>query len=500
MQKFWKLYTFFGLVTLIGGCASTIQKGNEVEIHWWNQYGIYQIPPNFLDEFQSRHEFKDLQPIAFTNQGQLYRVPLESNQWLMKHGFKPITDVPFKYVDQEIDNRRDSLNPEIWFSGYKDTVITEKILAFFESSRPDLCSRSIIGYSVKGKPITALRISNQKPNNLRPKLLFNGAHHGNELLSIDYTLDLAAMLLDLELLPASKLMNKKIPLFTKFERQQILSNIDIYIVPMVNPDSVDNYWNRSIHLGRKNSNGVDLNRNYPFQWNSGQTGASSQLPSAHDYRGPRPASEPETKAMMKFADEQRFSIIFSYHTFATRVLYPYTIDSVMNPWPDRALYYATEFTKEAESYRIERHYEPARKLYSVDGTDQDWYFSQFGSLALIVEGSMDSPEYEAGIQSILGIRPIWMSAIREILNGPRIEVYVLSKNGLPIPNATVQILNEVNFENENWTVHPQTGRFDVLPGPFKQVDIQVKADGFEPQIKEKLSCSKICKEKFYLTQ
>lgn len=476
-----------------------LQKNEEIEIHWWNRYSVYQIPPNFIHEFQSRQEYELLQPVAFTNQGNLYRVPIKSNRWLKEHGFQPMNDIPFRYIDTDIDNRRNSVNPEIWFSGYKDDVITEKILAFFEESRPNLCSRIVIGYSVRGKPITALRISNQKQTGQRPALMFNGAHHGNELLSIDYTLDLAAMLLDLPLLPAAQKPVNKIFTISNFERQQILANLDIFIIPMVNPDSVDDFWNRSVHLGRKNSHGVDLNRNYPFHWKSGQTGASSQSSSAHDYHGPSANSEPETKAMIQFAEKHRFSIVFSYHTFAARILYPYTIDSVMNPWPDRALYYAKRFAENAESFRTTRQYEVARKLYPVDGTDQDWYFFQFGSLAYIVEGSMDSPEYNSGIQSILGIRPIWISAIREVLNGPRIEVYVLSKNGLPIRNATVQILDEVTFQEERWTVHPETGRYDILPGPFQEITILVKADGFQPNTR-KLSCSKICKEKFYLTQ
>lgn len=43
--------------------------------------------------------------------------------------------------------------------------------------------------------------------------------------------------------------------------------------------------------------GVDLNRNYPFNWN---TGGSSADPCAQTFRGPSAASEPETQAVMRY--------------------------------------------------------------------------------------------------------------------------------------------------------------------------------------------------------
>lgn len=50
--------------------------------------------------------------------------------------------------------------------------------------------------------------------------------------------------------------------------------------------------------GRVNKNGVNLNRNFPYNWGGGES--SSTNPSSGDYIGPSAGSEPETQAMQSF--------------------------------------------------------------------------------------------------------------------------------------------------------------------------------------------------------
>ncbi len=489
------------VVFLAGSCRSGMQDewtGKEPAIHWWDIYAFYEIPHRELPRFQQVHGF--IEPVERGMSASIFRVPVRKTQWLKQNGFRRIRNVPFRYVDPDIEQRRQSDDPAVWFAGYKDDDIVAKILLYFERSRPDLCKRYVIGRSVKNRPIEALRISrNPELDEDEPSLLFNGAHHGNELLSIDYVLDMAADLLNLPGPPLAANLASRFPRLSDEERTHLLNTTEIWIVPVVNPDGLDHYWNQSIHAGRKNARGVDLNRNYPFQWGSGQTGASGGNPDGYDYRGPSPASEPETRAMMRFAERQRFAVAFSYHTFATRVLFPYTIDGIMNPWPDRALFYARRWVASGRSFRAKRHYAAARKLYSVDGTDQDWLFFRFGTLAYIVEGSMSSPLYGDGLRSIAGMRPIWQAALREMLTGPRLEIKVVDRSGNPVRNAEIRLLDEVRLQNERWTVHPDTGRFDLLPGPLKQLHLEVAAQGYR-SVRKKITCFAICKEKFYLTR
>ena len=93
----------------------------------------------------------------------------------------------------------------------------------------------------------------------------------------------------------------------------ILSKLDIYLLPLLNPDgyeysrSTDRLWrkNRS-HPERGRCAGVDLNRNFSYKW--GGRGSSGKTCS-EEFRGQRPLSEPESAALAKVG-----SISFSSDT------------------------------------------------------------------------------------------------------------------------------------------------------------------------------------------
>ncbi|HHB7295849.1 TPA: M14 family metallopeptidase [Klebsiella pneumoniae] len=67
--------------------------------------------------------------------------------------------------------------------------------------------------------------------------------------------------------------------------------VEFIFIPGINPYGVNN-------AVRKNSNGVDLNRNFPYGWSTG----GSTDPASENYRGPSAASETETQTYMSFLD------------------------------------------------------------------------------------------------------------------------------------------------------------------------------------------------------
>jgi protein MpaA len=72
---------------------------------------------------------------------------------------------------------------------------------------------------------------------------------------------------------------------------------DVWLVPVYNPDG--------LAAGtRRNAHGVDLNRNYPYHW--------ADLDGSYE-SGPRPASEPETRAMMGFLRAVDPDYVLSFH-------------------------------------------------------------------------------------------------------------------------------------------------------------------------------------------
>jgi protein MpaA len=82
--------------------------------------------------------------------------------------------------------------------------------------------------------------------------------------------------------------------------------IDLWLLPALNPDGVAHDW-------RGNGNGVDLNRNFPHDWTAISHRGDWQ------WSGPGPASEPETKAYMAFAERIRPVLTLWFHQDLFRV-------------------------------------------------------------------------------------------------------------------------------------------------------------------------------------
>jgi predicted deacylase len=94
--------------------------------------------------------------------------------------------------------------------------------------------------------------------------------------------------------------------------ETIPEGVTLYILRALNPDG-------EVHShsydGRANENGVDLNRNFPAQWQEtwSRRGCWNYRPIS---AGPHAVSEPETYALMYFASQQKIDALISYHSAA----------------------------------------------------------------------------------------------------------------------------------------------------------------------------------------
>jgi murein peptide amidase A len=79
-----------------------------------------------------------------------------------------------------------------------------------------------------------------------------------------------------------------------------IAGSQLWLISTVNPDGL----NRG---SRKNSHAVDLNRNFPYRWRGGVPKSSGYYP------GTKPASEPETKVVMRFTKRIRPDVSVWYH-------------------------------------------------------------------------------------------------------------------------------------------------------------------------------------------
>ncbi len=131
--------------------------------------------------------------------------------------------------------------------------------------------RSVFGRSVEGRPLRVVRIGRPDAQN---RVLVVGVVHGTERAGR--------------------------PILAALERRGAPRGTAYWLVPSLNPDG-------ERRGRRQNAHGVDLNRNFPRAWRP--TGA----PGSTYYAGPRPASEPETRALMRLVRRVRPTAAVWYH-------------------------------------------------------------------------------------------------------------------------------------------------------------------------------------------
>ena len=122
------------------------------------------------------------------------------------------------------------------------------------SAAPTVDERELLGESIEGRPIHVFHRGD--PDEIR--VLVVGCIHGDECASVRI---------------AKRLLTGRPRSF-----------VDLWILPSLNPDG------RAAHT-RQNARGVDLNRNFPYDWRPG--------PRGRYYPGRRPASERETRIAVR---------------------------------------------------------------------------------------------------------------------------------------------------------------------------------------------------------
>lgn len=236
------------------------------------------------------------------------------------------------------------------------------------TDNPDIIELNSIGKSIEGREIWHLRISTElDTSNEKPAAIFLGGHHAREHLSIDVPLRLTQKFID-----AYRTGDTRIT--------RLMQSREIHVIPMVNPDGAEfdiatgNYrlWRKNRRQNKDGSYGVDLNRNYGFQWG---TGGSSKDPRQDTYMGPTPFSEPETIAIKTFIEQQtNATVLLSFHTFSELILYPW--GHTYNSIPD--LRDHNVFTTMANKMSEWNKYKPQQSsaLYIASGDTTDWAYGQ----------------------------------------------------------------------------------------------------------------------------
>jgi carboxypeptidase T len=281
----------------------------------------------------------------------------------------------------------------------------ESELQALANNHPAISRVTSIGKSLDQRELWAIKISdNVNQDEEEPVVVFLGAHHAREWISVDVPFLIAKYLVE--------------NYTTDPSIAQLVNGSEIWIVPMVNPDGhqysvmTDRLWRKNRRNNGDGSFGVDLNRNYGYQW--GGLGSSGDTFS-EIYRGPAPFSEPETQALRTFLEQQAPKALISYHSYSQLVLYPWGYTN--SPAPHKAL---LDSLAVAMAHKIRSvhgvNYTPGQSstLYLASGDTTDWLYALLGTPSYTIElrpvsyspgfelpGSEIQPTYEENLPAAL---------------------------------------------------------------------------------------------------
>jgi len=255
---------------------------------------------------------------------------------------------------------------------------------------PSLTRLETLGTTIEGRLIRAIKISdNAAVDEDEPEVLMMGCHHARELMSVDVPLRFAKYLLE---------RYGTDPLVTN-----LINTRELWVAPMINVDghiyveqnhsgSSSTWWRKNRRLNAGGSYGVDLNRNYGYNWGYDDIGSSPNPPSSV-YRGTAAFSEPETQAVRDFCAAHRFVFSVSYHSYGELILYPWGYAPIYTS--DQELFGALGDTlKQGNDYIAGCAASGA--IYLTNGDSDDWLYGDRQGRDLIYAFTVELNSYEEG--------------------------------------------------------------------------------------------------------
>lgn len=267
------------------------------------------------------------------------------------------------------------------FDAYMNLATIVDYINGFVTDRPDLCEVFSIGNSLEGRPIWVLHITGAGAGP-KPGVFYHGLQHCREWITGPTVLYLANHLVS---------QYDSDPCI-----RALVDQTDFYLAPCVNPDGYEYTWIPANRLWRKNRRnngngtfGVDLNRNWGYQWGFDNSGSSSST-SSETYRGTGPFSEPETQVLRDFINSHtNIRAYMDYHSYSQLILWPYGYANVLAPEPDRSTFDLVGGKMQSLIQGVHGLAYTAGPIYSTiypaNGGSADWVYGSAGRFGYSIE-------------------------------------------------------------------------------------------------------------------
>lgn len=239
-------------------------------------------------------------------------------------------------------------------------------LQAYAEARPDICIMESAGRSVQGRELWWLKITDRvMEQENEPEVHFIGSIHGDEPLGTVLSL---------------RLIDYLISRYGADEQvTRLIDETEIWIMPVMNPDGME-------AGSRFNAAGVDLNRDFPDP--------------VHDLAAVPDGRQPETVAVMKWAQAHTPALAANFHSGTLVVNYPWDSDmdgdnaTEYEAAPDDALFRFIAGVYASNNPLIMSGPFPegitnGSNWYPIRGGMQDWLYHYHGCLALTVELSAE---------------------------------------------------------------------------------------------------------------
>jgi len=193
---------------------------------------------------------------------------------------------------------------------------------------PELITMESIGKSTLGTDIILLKMGTGEK-----KALITGGIHSREDITVNYVMRCVEEYAEAYYSSSGR--------YGTFRLNKLLKEWTLYIVPVMNPDGIDIANDGVIPLYKngtplseeelfdfKNTTtGVNLNRNFPFEWGYEDSTINDTTPDIDSYIGKSEASEPETQAIMRLCEANAFEWLFSFHIKGNMLYWADTVNS-----------------------------------------------------------------------------------------------------------------------------------------------------------------------------
>ncbi|MCL1981703.1 MAG: M14 family metallopeptidase, partial [Clostridiales bacterium] len=257
--------------------------------------------------------------------------------------------------------------------GYRSATEFYAEMNYLALEYPDIVKKHVLGTTYEGRPLIALEIcKNPGVEDGRPGSIHFAGNHAREWPGTEYCMNLAWHLA------------------TQYGKNEQITNIldttRVWLMPITNPDgqyfdmtgNTPGTWRRNRApvawntQGNPSSYGVDLNRNYAYDWGSNQ--GSSGTAGSDTYRGSAPFSEAETQAIRSVLTNNQIMTSLSGHTWGELIQYPWSYD-LSAADPD-----LVEFGADLSNICLYAD-QPSSAMYYSNGGDCDYSFATMGTLS-----------------------------------------------------------------------------------------------------------------------